>query len=258
MILFETIAVAFAMFSALPVPQPVWNDKNMRYALCAFPLVGVATGLCWWGWSALCGWLGLPMLLRAAGLCMLPAAVSGGIPLDGYADTGDALASCASPEKKKEILDDPNCGAFAVIRLCMYFTGYFALCGTVRLGGRELLCMGLSFVLSRALSGFAIGMFPLSKNTGLAHAFATEGVKTRGRLILGGAAVLLMGAMCLAGGWYGAAMSAAALLVLWWYHHTAMSKFGGLSGDLAGWFLQKAEFWMLAALVACQSLEGLV
>ena len=50
----------------------------------------------------------------------------------------------------------------------------------------------------------------------------------------------------------------AALLVLWWYHHTAMSKFGGLSRDLAGWFLQKAEFWMLAALVACQSLEGLV
>ena len=108
MILFETIAVAFAMFSALPVPQPVWNDKNMRYALCAFPLVGVATSLCWWGWSALCGWLGLPMLLRAAGLCMLPAAVSGGIHLDGYADTGDALASCASPEKKKEILDDPH------------------------------------------------------------------------------------------------------------------------------------------------------
>lgn len=73
-ILFETIAVAFAMFSALPVSRPVWNDKNMRYALCAFPLVGVAMGLCWWGWTAFCGWLSLPMLLRAAGLCMLPAA----------------------------------------------------------------------------------------------------------------------------------------------------------------------------------------
>lgn len=258
MILFETIAVAFAMFSALPVPQPVWNDKNMRYALCAFPLVGVATGLCWWGWAAVCGWLELPTLLRAAGLCLIPAAVSGGIHLDGYADTSDALASCASAEKKKEILDDPNCGAFAVIHLCMYFTGYFALCGVVRLGGRELLCMGLSFVLSRALSGFAIAMFPLSKNTGLAHAFATEGVKTRGRIVLGGAAVLLMAGMCLAGGWTGAAMAAAALLVLWYYHRTAIQKFGGLSGDLAGWFLQKAEFWMLAAMVACQSLEGLV
>ena len=39
MTLLETAAVAFAMFSAVPVPQPVWNEKNMRYALCAFPLV---------------------------------------------------------------------------------------------------------------------------------------------------------------------------------------------------------------------------
>ena len=36
----------------------------------------------------------------------------------------------------------------------------------------------------------------------------------------------------------------------------AVKKFGGISGDLAGWFLQKAEFWMLAAMVACQCLEG--
>ena len=42
MIVWQTIAVAFAMFSAVPVPQPVWNQKNMRYALCAFPLVGAA------------------------------------------------------------------------------------------------------------------------------------------------------------------------------------------------------------------------
>lgn len=258
MILFETMAVAFAMFSALPVPQPVWNDKNMRYALCAFPLIGVVTGLCWWGWMAVCGWLNLPVLLRAAGLCLIPAAVSGGIHLDGYADTSDALASCASPEKKREILDDPNCGAFAVIRLCMYFVGYFALCGTVTLGSRELVCMGLGFVMSRALSGFAIACFPLAKNTGLAHTFATEGVKTRGRIILGGTAAVMAAAICLMGRLTGLAMVAAALMVLWYYHRTAVKKFGGISGDLAGWFLQKAEFWMLAAMAGCQCLEGVV
>ena len=64
MLVFETIAVAFAMFSAIPVPQPVWNDRNMRYALCAFPLVGVVLGLLWWCWGALCGVLDLPELLR--------------------------------------------------------------------------------------------------------------------------------------------------------------------------------------------------
>ena len=72
MLVFETIAVAFAMFSAIPVPQPVWNDRNMRYALCAFPLVGVVLGLLWWCWGALCGVLDLPELLRAAGFCLLP------------------------------------------------------------------------------------------------------------------------------------------------------------------------------------------
>ncbi len=44
MIVLQTIAVAFAMFSAMPVPQFDWNEKNMRYAMCAFPLIGVVIG----------------------------------------------------------------------------------------------------------------------------------------------------------------------------------------------------------------------
>ena len=64
MIVLETIEVAFAMFSALPVPQPVWNEKNMRYAMCAFPLVGVVCGGCWWAWAEVCRILALPELLR--------------------------------------------------------------------------------------------------------------------------------------------------------------------------------------------------
>ena len=257
--LFETAAVAFAMFSALPVPQVQWNQRNMRYALCAFPLVGGVIGGLWWGWSALCAALGLPPLLRAAGLCLLPAAVSGGIHLDGYADTSDALASHAGPERKQEILKDPRCGAFAVIRLLGYFTGYLGLCGAVRLEeGRWLGCAALSFVLSRTLSGFAIAAFPLAKNTGLAHTFATAAHRTRVRWILGTAACALGGGLCLLGGAAGLAMAAAAAGVLWRYARTARRDFGGISGDLAGWFLQNAEFWMLAALVLCQYGEAVL
>ena len=51
------------------------------------------------------------------------------------------------------------------------------------------------------------------------------------------------------GGW---ALVLAALAVLWRYHAVACKQFGGITGDLAGWFLQKAELWMLAALCACQ------
>ena len=44
----------------------------------------------------------------------------------------------------------------------------------------------------------------------------------------------------------------AAGVALWRYHRVAVKQFGGITGDLAGWFLQKAELYMLAALVLCQ------
>ena len=113
MIVLQTIAVAFAMFSAIPVPQFEWNEKNMRYAMCAFPLIGVVIGAAW----CVCGALPLPGLAKAAGFALIPVWITGGIHLDGYADTCDALSSYGDREKKLEILKDPHCGAFAVIRL---------------------------------------------------------------------------------------------------------------------------------------------
>ena len=127
MTMLESIAVAFSMFSAISMPQFLWNEKNMRYALCAFPLIGVVIGaVCWGAWS-LCGLIGLPNLLRGAILTLIPVLVTGGIHLDGYSDTCDALASHASQEKKLEILKDPHVGSFAVIRICGYFVITLAL-----------------------------------------------------------------------------------------------------------------------------------
>lgn len=257
MILFETIAVAFAMFSAIPCPQPVWNQKNMRYTLCAFPLIGAVCGLLCWGWAALMQGVGGSALLLAGGLCAIPVLVTGGIHLDGYADTSDALASCGSPEKKREILQDPRCGAFAVIRLCTWFVLYFALCASVQWDSRALWCMGLGFVLERCLSGFAIATFPLAKNTGLAHTFAAAADKKKVRGVLAAASVLLAAALVVTGGLAGIAMVLAAGWSLWRYYRVSQKQFGGITGDLAGWFVQRAELLMLAALAAVQLLEGM-
>lgn len=253
MVLFETIAVAFGMFSELPLPQPSWNEKNMRYAMCAFPLVGVVCGGMWAAWAWVCAYLGLPVLLRAAGLCLAPVLVTGGIHLDGYADTCDALASCAEPSRKQAILSDPHCGAFAVIRLCSYFVATLGLCAAITPTPAAAFCMGVCFTLERALSGLAVTSFPLAKNTGLAHTFATTADRDRVRLVLTVLCIILCAVLLAAGGGLAAA---AALLVFWQYYHTAKKQFGGLSGDLAGWFVQRAEFWMLAALTAGQWIWG--
>ena len=241
----QTIAVAFAMFSAIPTPQFDWNEKNMRYALCAFPLIGVVCGALWCAVGA----LPLPTLARAAGLCLVPVWVTGGIHLDGYADTCDALSSYGDTAKKLEILKDPHCGAFAVIRLCSYFAAYFALCGCVQFTLRIGAIWTLALVGERALSGLAVAAFPLAKNTGLAHTFATAADRQRVRRVLAALAAVLAAALAVLGGW---ALVLAAAVVFARYYRAATKQFGGTTGDLAGWFLQKCEIWMLAALAACQ------
>ena len=232
MIVLQTIAVAFAMFSAIPVPQFDWNEKNMRYAMCDFPLIGVVIGAAW----CVCGVLPLPGLAKAAGFALVPVWVTGGIHLDGYADTCDALSSYGDRTKKLEILKDPHCGAFAVIRLCSYFLAYFALCTCVRFTPRAGVLWVLALVLERALSGYAVASFPMAKNTGLAHTFATAADKTVVRRVLAALAAVLCMGMAALGGW---ALVLAALAVLWRYHAVSRKQFGGITGDLAGWFLQK-------------------
>lgn len=256
MIVLETIAVAFAMFSAIPVPQPTWNEKNMRYVLCAFPLVGVVCAIAYAVWAVLCSSWPIPDWLQAAGYCLAPVLITGGIHLDGYADTCDALASYADTAKKQEILKDPHCGAFALIRVCSYFVAYFALCASLAMDSCTLLCLGLGFVLERALSGWAVATLPIAKNTGLVHTFATTADRTTVRWFLAALALVLCAVLIVIGKIAGLAMVAAAFFVLWRYRTVAQKQFGGISGDLAGWFLQKTELWMLAALVACRIVEA--
>lgn len=256
----ETIIVAFSMFSAVPMPRIEWNAKNMRYAMSAFPLVGLIIGLISWGFLKLCSLFPVPGLVQGAVFCLIPVFITGGIHLDGYCDTCDALASNQPMEKKLEILKDPNTGAFAVIRLCAYFILYFALWATLpgffteQSTGGEAVIKGfpiaeliLGYCLSRCLSGLAIASFPLAKNTGLAHTFATAADKNKVRVILLIELGALVGTMTYLSG-FGLVMVLAAFLANGYYYLTAKRKFGGITGDLAGWFLQKAELWMLIAM----------
>lgn len=255
MTFFQTVAVAFSMFSAIPMPQFEWNQNNMRFALCAFPLVGVCVGGLCAGISALGTWFGLPGLLVGALLTLAPVAVTGGIHLDGACDTWDALASHAGPERRQEILSDPHIGSFAAIRLGCYFLLNFALWAT--LPEYRWLPIGLMFCLSRVKSGLAVATFPLAKHTGLAHTFAAAADKKRVAAVLGGLDILLSAGLILTGP-EGLAMAAAAGAVFLWYRRMSRRRFGGLSGDLAGWFLQTAELWMLIALDAVEVLRGML
>ena len=242
--LLETLAVAFSMFSALPMPRVAWNEDNMRYSLCAFPLVGVVIAVFCRGWDFVSTALLLPEILRGAGLCLLPVVLTGGIHLDGYADTCDALASHSGQERRQEILKDPHLGAFAAIRLCCFFVLSFALWTALPMTKLPAL-LGL-FGLSRSLSGLSLTCFPLREGSGLAREFTRTADRKRVRAALLTMAIAFAALLVLGGAW---ASPVAALAVFLYYRRMCEKDFGGLSGDLAGWFLQISELWMLAAWV---------
>ena len=251
MTIWKSILIAFSMFSAIPVPQTDWGEKSFRYSLCAFPLVGVVIALLSFGWGKLCMALALPELLRGAGYCLLPVLTTGGIHLDGYADTWDALSSHAGIEKKQEILKDPHLGAFAGIRLCMYFAASLALwCALPEV---NVFCLLGLYGLSRCLSGIALLSFPLREGSGLARSFAEAAEQTTVRRILTGAALVFAGLLGFGGG---SLCTVAAVAVFWKYRRLCEKEFGGLSGDLAGWFVQTAELWMLGMLAVSRYVGG--
>ena len=43
--LVKSLAVALSMYSKIPVPAVEWKEENMKYAMCFFPVVGVAVGI---------------------------------------------------------------------------------------------------------------------------------------------------------------------------------------------------------------------
>ncbi|MFR9066760.1 MAG: adenosylcobinamide-GDP ribazoletransferase [Faecalibacterium prausnitzii] len=162
--------------------------KNMRYALCAFPLVGLLCGVLW----CVCGVLPLPAPARAAGFCLVPVWVTGGIHLDGYADTCDALASYGDREKKLEILKTRTAvplrssGCAAILRLT---SASPPVCSSPP-GGRAV-DAGADFGAGTFRP--CGGGFPMAKNTGLAHTFASAADRTAVRNVLAVLAILLCG-----------------------------------------------------------------
>ena len=252
--LLETIDVAFSMYSSIPVPQIEWNERNMKYMMGCFPLVGVVQALLLIGWGYLAQWLGVNAILFAAVATLIPLLVTGGIHLDGFCDTVDALASHQTREKKLEILKDPHTGAFAVMGCAAYLLLSFALWTQPQEEMRLLTIwmMSIGYVFSRGMSALSVVTFPCAKNSGLAHSFSSAAQKQRVRVIailfIIGCALAFLAIRLPLGG----LILLGCALTFWYYHHLSMKQFGGITGDLAGWFLQvnEAVILMLSVLFA--------
>jgi adenosylcobinamide-GDP ribazoletransferase len=114
----RALAAAFSGFSIFPLGRCISRGAPDSTALAALPFVGTAIGGC----AGVCALL----LGRIAGDSVavvvafgIGAVLSGGIHLDGFLDSCDALFAEVDVEQRLAILKDPHHGSFAVVGIAL-------------------------------------------------------------------------------------------------------------------------------------------
>lgn len=234
--------MCLGMFTALPIPYRPWDEALRPLMIACLPAVGLLLGGLWLAGGAILRALSVAPALAAAILVILPILMTGGIHLDGYMDTADAILSWRPLEKRLAILKDPHTGSFSVIALCcLLLAGYGALSALFE-SERGLLPLLLIPAVSRACSAFCVSrLIPLS------HSEYAGGADDAG-VISGMVFALVCALFSLCAGLHGLicclATIAGYVLTMWQAYRTL----GGFSGDLAGCALSVAEGCGLIAL----------
>lgn len=250
--MWSSFKIAFSMYSKIPMPNTDWNKKSMKYAICFFPMVGAVIGLIVWLWSIVSYKLNFGDILRTSIYILIPVLITGGIHLDGLVDTMDAINSYQPVERKLEILKDSHIGAFALISCIVYFIMDFGIWSEIR--GKAVILLGIGFVLSRALSGLSIVTFPCAKKSGLAASFSDAAQKNIVRVTMSIYIIICAVCMLIVDYILGGVCLIVALSVFIYYKHMSLKNFSGITGDLAGYFLQVCELSMALGIVAAEKI----
>jgi len=247
------LCVAFSLYSAIPVPQVPWEKTTMRWALSFLPLVGVLVGALELAWFWFCRAYDAEILFYAVIAALLPIILTGGIHLDGFADTCDALCSFGEQEKRLAILKDPHIGAFGVIWLTAFLMAEAACFAQIYRKPVFLPLAATGFVFSRAVGGRKIVTLRCARDSGLAYLFSESSDKSAVAKTLAiewilCAALVLFHAHGSLPKTCGILACLLALL-LWDILHKrlCLRDFGGITGDLAGFFISVSELLALAA-----------
>ena len=230
-----------SMFCAIPAPQ-LWDEKAKDKLLLFLPVVGLELGLIWalLGW--LCRLLALSKLMTALVLSAWPWVGTGFLHLDGYMDVTDAVRSCRSLERRREILKDSHVGSFAVIGIVLLILGQFACFASIP-DQADLRVLILVPAVSRCCSALAVTGLPSMSTSQYA-----DRKKPKSHLL----ALSAMLALFLAGGFLVLGRRVAPLLAVPAGYGLALRRgyrsLEGMNGDIAGYALTIGELWAAAAL----------
>lgn len=241
------LLIALQFLTRLPVrlprlPVPEENGRSLLW----YPLVGLLLGAA----LLLVRWLlgDVSIWLQAALLLTLCVWFSGGLHLDGLADTADAwVGGYGDRERTLAIMKDPTCGPIGVISLVLVLLIKFAaLVALLEVGQWGALL--LAPWLGRWVLPLLLFTTPYVRPGGLGDVLARHMPRRSLPLLL-----CLHALGMLLFGWVGLMALMVALLVVWVVRHYLCERLGGTTGDTAGALVELVE---TAALIACAVVAG--
>ena len=236
--------IALQFLSSLPIRLPgMPSPQALGRSLLFYPAVGVLFGVLLLLLNALLS--ATPAMLHAALLLSAWVLLSGGLHLDGLADSADAwLGGFGDRERTLSIMKDPRSGPIAVVTLILLlllkFTAILAL-----IDSGHSVALLLAPVIGRSAM---LGLFlttPYVRKGGLGQALADHLPRSLGRKVL-----LVTAAGCvLLGGFSGLFVVLLATGGFFWLRHLMLRRLGGTTGDTAGALLELLEVLVLLGLV---------
>jgi adenosylcobinamide-GDP ribazoletransferase len=235
--------IALQFLTRLPVRLPgMPTPEQLGRSLLWYPAVGLLLGLLLWGAHLLLG--AAPALLQAAIILALWVGLSGGLHLDGLADSADAwVGGFGDRERTLAIMKDPRSGPMAVTVLVLLLLLKFAALVSLLQAGQGLLLVLLPW-LARGLLPLLLWTTPYVRAGGLGQALAEQLPRRQLPWLLAGHGL----AICLLFGWAGGLALAVAALVFFCLRRLMCQRLGGTTGDTAGALVELAECGVLLSL----------
>jgi adenosylcobinamide-GDP ribazoletransferase len=230
---------ALSLLTILPIGGQYDGPPGRIFAW--FPLVGLVVGtavalLAWLPWPspdlrafvALAGWIGL----------------TGGLHLDGFADSCDGLLATVPPEHRLEIMHDPRAGSWAVIGLVLLLLGKW-----ITLQSVPFPLIVLPAILGRWSMTLAAWWFPVASQS-VTGAHFRQGLGRPQMLIASLSTLLVTVPLVAALAWRATTLLGVVPLTTWGLGRWAAQRLGGgLTGDTYGALCELTELLCLTVLV---------
>lgn len=225
----KSLLLAFQFLTIIPIRIKQIDNKKMAWGMFWFPVVGLFIGLVLVGANHILSFLNIEQFISAIILIVLLVFFTGGIHLDGVADTADALLSRKNKEEMLKIMRDPHIGVMGVVGIICVLLLKISFLSSINSSIRPLSLI-LMCSLSRWAMVFLMYVFPYARNEGKAKVFI-EGVNMK-IFIFATIAVLLVSVF--AGKLIGLIAFVIVLISIYIIGKLISKKLGGITGDVLG------------------------